>query len=103
MTSRTQAGRGRLPMTVVGNRRRDTGAGGSAAPRPLGAGRRPEKLFPEASRDDARLVAAEAVGVDEELAPADANHDRRLAATQGMHDRIGGVASDRRVNGEEEG
>ncbi len=68
-----------------------------------GPGRPPAQLFPEAPGHEARLVAAQAMGVDQELAPVDTNHDRGVAAPEGVHDRVGREARDRRVDREEQG
>src|SRR5262245_62070783 len=50
--------------------------------RASGSGGLPEQLFPKAPGDDARLVAAQAMRVDQELAARDTHHDRRLAAPE---------------------
>src|SRR5262245_34030085 len=53
--------------------------------------------------DEACLVAAQTVRIDEELAPADADHDRRLASTQGLHHRVGGEPGDTGIDAEQQG
>ena len=54
-----------------------------------GPGRPSEQLFPEAPGHEACLVAAQAMGVDEKLAPVNADHDRRLATAEGVHHAVG--------------